>query len=76
MRASELQIEQSAVITAITLPKEQQLRLFQLGIQEGTILQLVKRAPLHDPLLFQVQDSWIAIRRSDARNIIVERIVP
>ncbi len=76
MRASELQIEESAVITSITLPKEQQLRLFQLGIQEGTTLQLVKRAPLNDPLLFQVQDTWIAIRRSDAKNIIVERVAP
>ena len=76
MRASELQIEESAVITSITLPKEQQLRLFQLGIQEGTTLQLVKRAPLNDPLLFQVQDIWIAIRRSDAKNIIVERVAP
>lgn len=76
MRISDLELNESAVITKMELPKEHVARLLQVGIDIGTNIQLIKKAPLKDPLLLQVQDTWIAIRLADAKHIIVERISP
>ena len=46
-------------------------RLMNLGIFKGTKLVVMGSAPLGDPLIVEVSDFKIAIRKADARNIIV-----
>ena len=48
-------------------------RLMDLGVFKGARLKLLSVAPLGDPMVFEVNDSKIAIRKSDAKNIIVEQ---
>ena len=47
-------------------------RLTDLGIFKGTKLTVKGFAPLGDPMIIVVNDCEMAIRKSDARNIIVE----
>ncbi len=46
-------------------------RLFDLGFAQGVEVELVRRAPLRDPLLFLVGGSEMLLRRSEADRIVV-----
>lgn len=47
-------------------------RLFDLGIVPGIEVRMVRRAPLRDPVIFQVGDYEIALRDAQSRHITVE----
>jgi ferrous iron transport protein A len=49
-------------------------RLFDLGIVPGIEVTMVRRAPLRDPVIFQVGDYEIALRDAQSRHITVERV--
>lgn len=46
-------------------------RLMDLGIFKGTRLTVLGSAPLGDPIIIEVDNTIIAIRKTDAKNIIV-----
>lgn len=48
-------------------------RLADLGFCPGTIVQVVRRAPLGDPTLYELRGYRIALRRSEASLIHVLR---
>ena len=49
-------------------------RLFDLGIVPGIEVRMVRRAPLRDPVIFQVGDCEIALRAAQSRHITVEAV--
>jgi ferrous iron transport protein A len=49
-------------------------RLVDLGIVPGVEVVMVRRAPLHDPVIFRVADYEIALRRAESRAIHVELV--
>ncbi len=46
-------------------------RLRELGLLPGTVVQLIRRAPLGDPLEISVRGSLLSLRRSEAELILV-----
>ena len=46
-------------------------RLFDLGFAQGVEVQLIRRAPMRDPLVFQVGGGEMLLRRQDADRIVV-----
>ena len=48
-------------------------RLLAMGILPGVEIELVRIAPLGDPLDFKLRDFHLSMRKNEARNIIVER---
>lgn len=46
-------------------------RLFDLGFAQGVEVELVRRAPMRDPLIFRVGGSEMLLRRSEADRIVV-----
>lgn len=44
-------------------------RLHELGFEPGTHVQALRRAPLGDPVVFQVADYEIALRSTQTRTI-------
>jgi ferrous iron transport protein A len=44
-------------------------RLFDLGFVPGALVEMVRRAPLTDPVVFAVAGYEIALRRAQARLI-------
>ncbi|MBN2056472.1 metal-dependent transcriptional regulator [bacterium] len=49
-------------------------RLVDLGILPGTIIQVVRYAPLGDPIELKIMDYFLSLRRVDARGILVEKL--
>jgi ferrous iron transport protein A len=47
-------------------------RLMDLGLIRGTTLEMVRRAPLGDPLEVRLRGFMLTLRRSEAEHITVE----
>ena len=69
---SELPPEKSAVIAEIWLGGSVRRRLLELGAIPGTRVTCLHRAPAGSPAAYQICGAAIAIRKSDAENILVE----
>lgn len=49
-------------------------RLFDLGLTPGIEVEMVRRAPLRDPVIFRVGDYEIALRSAQSEGIHVEAV--
>ena len=49
-------------------------RLLDLGFIPGTTVRVVRRAPLGDPVSFELRGSRICLRRSEAARVFVEPV--
>lgn len=50
-------------------------RLLELGFVPGTAVRMVRRAPLGDPILYELRGCQIGLRRSEAQRILVRRLL-
>lgn len=60
------------VLEIASEPAELKSRLYSLGIIPGSILELLRFAPLGDPMQVKVGGSFISIRKSEAAIITVD----
>jgi ferrous iron transport protein A len=74
MRLDELQPKQKAIIKSIGDIGELKDRLMELGVLCGEPVQVVRIAPLGDPLEIRIADEHLALRKEDAALIEVEPI--
>ncbi|RBW44561.1 ferrous iron transport protein A [Psychromonas sp. B3M02] len=73
MKLSELKTGQTASIVNInTLDPVMRKKLLNLGFLPRAKVQLLRTAPLGDPLAIRCANSSIAVRKSIAQQIIVE----
>jgi Fe2+ transport system protein FeoA len=59
------------VIEKILIPPEQRGRLLEMGLLIGTAVELVRFAPLGDPVEIKVRGYHLTIRKHEAEKIIV-----
>lgn len=71
--ADELKKGMSAKITAL-LPSPHEERLSAMGCVPGTQIKLEFTAPAGDPLAFNVEGYLLALRKSEAKLLMVELI--
>ena len=69
---AQLRVGQSSRVTAVSLDGAKRTRMQELGFLPGTQVTALQESPFGDPVAYGVLDTVIALRRSDARNIIVE----
>ena len=69
---TSLQIGGSGTVTEIHLPPEHRGRLLEMGLVAGTALQLVRFAPLGDPVEIKLRGYYLTLRRQDAEQILVQ----
>lgn len=48
-------------------------RLMEMGVVPGTLVRLIKTAPLGDPLEVRVRGYHLALRHSEAQTIIISQ---
>ncbi|MDE0980539.1 MAG: FeoA family protein [Gammaproteobacteria bacterium] len=60
------------VLEIASEPAELKSRLYSLGIIPGSILKLLRFAPLGDPMQVKVGGSFISIRKAEAAIITVD----
>lgn len=64
---------QRAVIAEVTGNDAIAVRLMEMGLIDGEEVEVIGRAPLGDPIEFQVRGYRISLRADEARRIIISR---
>jgi len=67
-----LKIGAAATVSEIKLRPEQRGRLLEMGLLVGTSVQLVRFAPLGDPVEIKVRGYHLTLRKQDADQIWVQ----
>lgn len=67
-----LPVGRRAVVAAVTAPEAQSLRLLELGFVPGAPVTVLQESPWGDPVAYGVCGGVMALRRSDARYIVVQ----
>ena len=67
-----LKLGAAATVSEIKLRPEQRGRLLEMGLLVGTSVQLVRFAPLGDPVEIKLRGYYLTLRRHDAEQILVQ----
>lgn len=59
----------SAIVTEIKIPVETRSRLMEMGLLVGTPVELVRFAPLGDPVEIKVRGYHLTLRKHEAEQI-------
>lgn len=70
---AELGCSCPARIIGFTSDDQISKRLFDLGFAPGELAALVRKAPMRDPLVFDIGGSQIVLRKREASRIMVEQ---
>ena len=64
---------ESAVVSEINLPEGDQHRLLEMGLITGTPVELIRFAPLGDPIEVRVRGYHLTLRKHEADQILVTK---
>ena len=62
----------TATVTEIKLPPQNRPRLMEMGLLVGTPVELVRFAPLGDPVEIKIRGYHLTLRRHEADQIFVQ----
>ncbi len=68
---TSLSVGAAGTVTAIKVPNESRPRLMEMGLLVGTNVELVRFAPLGDPVEIKVRGYHLTLRRHEAELILV-----
>jgi ferrous iron transport protein A len=69
---TSLAVGTTATVAEIKLPDEWRPRLLELGLLVGTTVELIRFAPLGDPVEIKVRGYNLTLRRHEAERILVK----
>ena len=72
-RLADLAPGECAVVQGVDPSSPLGRRLLDLGFRPGTPLRVLRRAPLGDPVSYELRGTQLCLRRSEARQIAVLR---
>jgi ferrous iron transport protein A len=58
-------------VLSVTGEQESRRRLLEMGFCNGAVVELMRRAPLGDPLEFKLRGYCLCLRQDQARSILV-----
>jgi len=64
-----LPARQKAFVLGFDLPSERRARLLEMGLTTGTEIQLIRVAPLGDPVEIEVRGYRLSLRKREAKGI-------
>ena len=70
---TSLQLGGSGTVSEIKLPPESRSRLMEMGLLVGTPVELVRFAPLGDPVEIKVRGYNLTLRKNEAEQILVKQ---
>ena len=71
---NDLKPGQHGMVVALHASRHIKRRLMDMGIIEGAKVEMIRRAPLGDPVEISVHNTHVALRKSEADTIILESI--
>jgi ferrous iron transport protein A len=66
---TQLEIGSAATVAKINVPTEQRGRILEMGLLVGTKVQLVRFAPMGDPVEIKLRGYHLTLRRTEADQI-------
>ncbi len=72
IKLSDLPIGASAIVRDLSKAGPSSLRLREMGLLAGTVVTLVRTAPLGDPLEVKFRGYHLTLRKSEAEHVLVE----
>lgn len=75
IRLNELTADRAAAVVSVTGDRELRRRLLEMGFCNGVQVELVRRAPLGDPIEFRLRGYLLSLRNEQARHVHV-RLMP
>ncbi len=73
VRLADLRPGEAGYVVAVTGDDAIGRRLLDLGLLPGTAISVVRRAPLGDPVVYELRGYRLCLRRSEAARIRVRR---
>lgn len=67
----EITVGGRAAVAGFDLPAESARRLLEMGFTPGTVLEVIRFAPLGDPVEVRLRGYHLSLRRVDAAGILV-----
>ena len=61
-----------AVVTEIRVPVEHRARLLEMGLLVGTPVELVRFAPMGDPVEIKIRGYNLSLRKHEAEQVMVK----
>src|SRR5438128_1594178 len=71
---SGLQPGQRGKVLALEVPGAMRGRVMEMGFTVGTVIEVVRFAPLGDPMELKVRGAHISLRKAEAAGIRVQRV--
>jgi Fe2+ transport system protein FeoA len=72
--AADLAPGEKAGIVKISGKTRLKRRLLDMGVVAGSVIEMVRRAPLGDPIDIKIKGYHLSLRKSEARHITIKRI--
>jgi len=72
VKLSELKPGEEGVVVRVEGPPALRRRLMEMGIVRGTKIKMVRRAPLGDPIEYEVKGYNLSLRAGEADGVYVE----
>lgn len=72
MTLDQLQAGQSAIIRRIGGQGQVRRRLMDMGLTKGTMIEMIKAAPMGDPVEYQVRAYHLSLRKTEAAVVEIE----
>lgn len=69
---SELNIGEKGKIVSLNEELTMKRRLFDIGLIPGTQIECILKSPFQDPIAYFLRGTLIALRKKNAKNILVE----
>lgn len=71
---ARLEVGATAVVRAVSCARPVRRRLLEMGLLPGTVVRVVRTAPLGDPLELALRGYSLSIRRAEAMGVEVSRV--
>ncbi|MBQ4340073.1 MAG: ferrous iron transport protein A [Firmicutes bacterium] len=75
MTLNQLSVGQKAKISALNSTGNLRRRMLDLGITQGTTVEVLHKSPSGDPTAYSVRGTVIALRNEDAEKIIMTAVM-
>ena len=71
---STIPLGQKGRVVGYALPPEQRQRLLEMGLTVGAQFEVVRFAPMGDPIEVKVRGYHLSLRKNEAAGVLVARI--
>jgi Fe2+ transport system protein FeoA len=70
-KLSELEPGQSAIVAEIDGDSSTRRRIMDMGVVRNAMIKVIRKAPLGDPVEFEIKDYNLTLRKREAEKILV-----